>query len=463
MNHSLRLYRWVGSLWIVFFLILGVIQTPQSAYGAPVPSSSTQLSLSEAILYALQHSPKIDSALKAQDTRELEYRSALSKFLPSLDFSTSLGLQNNITLNGTLLTPNSSAPWYSSMSLGLTETLYDNGVSWTQKSIASRNQEVAALESLKSRANLTLDVATEFYNYSLSSALVDVKNQQLQILDKQFAMLSNQYQQGLKPRLDFLRFKTQVQRAQIDKTSAEKALEQSSAQLKKLLGVDLKQDTLLTFSPLPILPKLKISKTLPSQAPALSDFYDSKTAQLQKENSEANVTFAVRKYWPQLQLGGGVTYSNLNFANSPQSFGQTAQLSYTALITLQYNLWDWGIRRRDIQIAENHRDVQINDLNLGLMDVRFKIETLMIDISRVRETYILNQELLSSEEENYRNIEVQYREGKVNYLDLITSLNNLLGARTQFYSAYFEALQVLAKYYFYEGSIYEKLSKSSAL
>ena len=82
---------------------------------------------------------------------------------------------------------------------------------------------------------------------------------------------------------------------------------------------------------------------------------------------------------------------------------------------------------------------------------------IMADISRISRNYKLSQELLSLEEESNRNLEVQYHEGKVTYLDLITSLNNLLDAKVQFYTSYFEALQTIAKYRFYEGNIYGTL------
>jgi outer membrane protein TolC len=63
------------------------------------------------------------------------------------------------------------------------------------------------------------------------------------------------------------------------------------------------------------------------------------------------------------------------------------------------------------------------------------------------------------EEESNRLVEQQYNDGKVTYLDLITSLNELLNAKVQFYSAYYEALLNVAKYDYYKGTIYESLAR----
>jgi outer membrane protein TolC len=98
-------------------------------------------------------------------------------------------------------------------------------------------------------------------------------------------------------------------------------------------------------------------------------------------------------------------------------------------------------------------------LNQNLLDINAQIKNLMVDLSRLTQNYKLSQELLSLEEESNRNLETQYREGKVTYLDLITSLNSLLDAKVQFYSSYFEALQGVAKHKYFEGRIYETISE----
>jgi outer membrane protein TolC len=58
-----------------------------------------------------------------------------------------------------------------------------------------------------------------------------------------------------------------------------------------------------------------------------------------------------------------------------------------------------------------------------------------------------------------KNIEQDYREGKVVYLDLITGLTALLNAKVNFFSTYFAAQQALAQYHFYEGTIADAVAR----
>ncbi len=437
-----------------------VVSTTPMMAGAAGPS----LNLKEAVDFALSNSPTFSSAKKSQTINELQYKTAVAKLFPSLDFSTSDGLQNNIpvadsTDTNAIITPNPTSPWYSSVSLGLTESLYDNGVTSTNIDIADLNKEITSINYKKTRDSLTLDVVSEFYHFSLLSALLDVRKQQQAILGKQFKTLTNQYLQGFKPKSDYLRLKIQVQQAEVDRISAEDDQAQSLVNLLKILGVGEQTQQIPTFRTVAVQRAQNLQNLFPKQAPPLSHVYDFQLAQIQEKVNEKNVQLVRRNYWPQLLLTSGATYSNLNYINSPTTFASGNQLSWYALVTLNYNFWDWGSRKRNVEVAELNRDIQQNSLNQNLISIHASIESLMASISKTNQSYVLNQELLTLQEESNRDLEIQYREGKATYLDLITSLNSLLATKIQFYTSYFNALTSIAQYKYYEGKIYDTITE----
>ncbi len=433
---------------LLFISILAV--TYSFAEGAQKP-----LTLREAINFALESSPLMDSAKKTRSIRDLEYKSSVAKMLPSLDFATTNGIQNYIPFSSTttLLTPNPTDPWYSTLSLGITENLYDNGASLTNSKIADLKRRLESINYLKARDDLVLNITEEFYRYSLAIILLDVRKQQQAILDKQFKTLANQYHQGFKTKSDFLRLKTQVQQAEIDQTIAENSIALSLNELHRLVGSNLNDNVSLSFEAVPVRQDQKY--IFPKTPPAFENIYDSKITKIQQNINEKSVDLVQRNYWPQALVTSGVTYENSSYINSGQPFNAGNQLSWTALLTLQYNIWDWGTRKRDLEVAEYNRDIQQDSLNQNLQDAKSKIANLMADLLRIDRNFSLGQELITLEEESHRNMETQYREGKVSYLDFITSLNDLLSARVQFYTVYFDALQNMAKYRYYEGTIYE--------
>ena len=417
-------------------------------------AAEKNLSLPEAVQFALENSPVFDSAKKTQSIRELEYKNAISKFLPSADITTTNGLQNTISAGNSANANTATSPWYSTLTMGITENLYDNGVSVTNLSVADLNRNLAWINLLKARDNLVLDIAAEFYRFSLATILVDVKKQQQVVLEKQLKNLTSQYQQGFKTKSDFLRLKTQVQRAEIDWIAANNSVTLSVAELNKLVGV---KGEPLTFEPLVAHREKNLDNLLPQKSLELDNFYDFKSAKIQEKVNEKTVNLTERKYWPQVALSSALTYNNQNYLNSNNAFSYGHQLSWNALISLQYNFWDWGTRKRDIAVAQYNREVQENSVSQSLLDIKAKVIGIAADILRISRSYKLSLELLTLEEESNKNLESQYREGKVTYLDLITSLNNLLDAKVQFYTAYFDALQAHSKYRFYEGKIYETI------
>jgi outer membrane protein TolC len=437
----------------VAFAIVAVIPWSASALSSP-------LTLRETLRFALENSPTFDSAQKALVARELEYQSAIAKMLPSADLNATQGLQNNIPISSTntLITPNPAAPWYSSLNLGVTETLYDNGISLTGLKVADLSRDLAAVNLAKARDALSLSVATEFYRYSLATALLEVRRQQQSVLEKQFRTLTSQYHQGFKTRSDFLRLKTQVQRAEIETTNATNGIELSVSELRRLVGAKLDDETPPPeFTAVAIHRERPIEKLIPAAAPPLDAVYDFRISKIQQEINGKSVTLAQRNYWPRVSVTSGLLYSNFNFLNSDVPFNTGNQLSWNALLTIQYNLWDWGTRRRDVQLAEVNRDVQGNSIRQGLLDTRSQLQRLMIDLSRLSRNYQASRELLSLEEESNRNLESQYREGKVAYLDLITSLNSLLDAKVQYYSAYFDTLSGIARHGYFQGKLYDSV------
>ncbi len=113
----------------VFFLL-----NPSMAFAA---HPSQKISFKEAIQIAIEKSPIISTSRIEVDLRDLEYSNSYSAFLPSLNFSTTHGLRDNI--------PSTYNNIYGKdLNLQLTENLYDNGISITK---AEKLQVIEALRS----------------------------------------------------------------------------------------------------------------------------------------------------------------------------------------------------------------------------------------------------------------------------------------------------------------------------
>ena len=413
------------------------------------------MNLPAALHFALEHAPSFDSARRNATIGALESKNAIAKLMPSADFTTTDGLQNQ--------SPNAlNTPWTSQLNLSLSENIYDNGESWTKHHIADTNREVQALSYLKAREQLAFDVAKEFYNYSLNSKLIEVTRQQYTTLQRQFASLSAQYRAGLKPQKDFLRFKAQVQRSEINLLTAENNVRTSRIELQRLLGIDV-LDPAETNQPAPDFTPIEPGgiEQVPKVAPPYHATFDFRIAELQRQIDQATENLTKRKVWPELYATSTVSYQYSNFLNiGTDGGGPSSNLwTWNALLTLKYNIWDFGTRRRDADIAEHQREISNNKVRDGLLKVQSEMEKVMRQLEKGEADYRLARELLKLSIESFNFIDEEYRRGKVSYLDITNSLDELLDAKTRFYTAYFGLLQAIAGYRYYEGKLYESLAE----
>lgn len=405
------------------------------------------LTLKEAVQRALENSPTIVAERATLQIRKSERENAGARWFPSLDLISNHGVQKSSPG-----LPND--PWVSSFGLSLTENLYDNHETITQQKITSLNEEIAQISNTRAKEQLSLDVAAEFYRFSLAKELIALKQQQLELIKKQFVSVSSQYKQGMGTRKDFLRLSTQVKRGEIELRNAENSALGSSVELRRLIGADIQSE--VGFQPLSSTEALPVVPTAP---PAIEKLFDVQMADKRRAVGPLNVYLAQRKYWPQLNLKSEAYYRNSDYLGPSAGFGANENYGWSAALQLSFNLLDWGIRDRDIQIARSGALIQEADLQKAKLQGNAQLKRLMLDIGQLKRNYDLARELRAAEEETYKVIRGDYEQGKVPYLDLITALKDFLESRSQVLTAHFGLLEAIAKHQFYGGELYETVTR----
>lgn len=411
--------------------------------------SPESFDLKKSIQYAVEHSPTFDSIKRELSIAKMQKQVALAKMLPSLDLTATHGAMDSKP-RGLI------GPWESEFNLALTESLYDNGVSYSGNQIARINQVKAELKFEDQKNKISLDIATQYLIYSLNKQLTEIQEKQFKLVSKQYDLISKDYYLGIKTKNDFLRFKTQVSRSEIAWTSSINYLEKSKQELQKVIGIGLNNDREISFIPFK-LETLKVAssyKTIQWQ-----DHPQYKSAVLQKKINELNSDIVGRRNLPEWFLTAGVNYQSSNFVGSGSSFADNAVLGWNALLTVKYSFFDWGIRSGERDIAIETSKIQSNNLDLDLLTLKATLNLLESTLTQSRKTYSLSKELLSLEKENLDFIGREYRNGKVAYLDLINGLNNLSDAEIKYYSATSDLIIAEYTLLYHQGKLYEELLK----
>lgn len=419
----------------LIFLLINI----NSAAAAP-------LSLKDAAAYAIQRSPALNTSQRQALIAEEERKNARAAFLPTLDLTSAHGLQRNY--------PKTSVhePWSSTFSLNLAETLYDNGESITRHRIATLQEEIGHQALLRDRDRLLLSVATAYYQFGLAEKLLEIQKEQHAVLKLQVELVKESYRQGVKTRKDYLRFQTQLNRSDIELLSATNNLQKADLALRRLLGVPLDSTERFDFTvdeSRPVVPRQTDFK--------LDAHRDFRLAELHRRVSDLNSELARRKLWPELGLVAGANYGASDYMGTGIPPHENDKFGWSALVTLKYNILDWGVRRRNSEIAAHRAFIRSNELEGELLGLREELNVLQVDLRKLQDGFHLSEDLFKLERANLSLITNEYRQGKVQYLDYITSLQNFASAKSTYYNSLFDLKRgVLARRY-HEGTIHEAL------
>lgn len=429
--------------------IIVVASMSVSAIAESSPTESERFDLKKAIVFAIENSPTFDSIKRQLNISQLDEKSAEAKLLPSLDLTATHGILDASPRATT-------SPWNSEFNLGITESLYDNGVTRTNSKIATLNKKQAELNFEDQKNKVSLDIVSQFLTYSLNIKLLEIQEKQFKLISRQYETISRDYYQGIKTKKDFLRFKTQVSRGEINLVAAKATVEKSKQELQRLIGINLNSNSEIEFVPISL---ETVKNEIPDSTLNIENHLQYRAAQIQKEANQLSADLISRKNLPEWFLSTGVNYTSSNYIGTGQSFSDNARTGWSALLTVKYNFFDWGTRSRDKAVALHKNIIQNNELDSNSLLLKSSLKQLLINVRQIQKNFGLAKELLALEKDNIDFIEREYRNGKVQYLDLIAGLNNISDAEIKYYSAVSDLQTTKYTLLYHQGKLYEELLK----
>lgn len=412
---------------------------------------SKPLSLTEAIDRALKDSPSLAAERERERIVDLEMRNRSNAFYPRLDLESSHGVgQTNVS--------QTTDPWISSTQLKVTEKLYDNGVSWTKYKQGKEDREVARLSYEKARDQVILQTTERFYAFSKANLVLEAIKTQKDLIDKQYDSVEKKFRQGLRTKRDYLRFKAQAQKMQLDARAAVNAKEKVLLDLKKLIGVspsspDYSETDFIIAKP------ESVKVEFDSSNPKTAGTFEYRIAEGSAEAKRYDADLAARKNWPEFNLVSGAYIRNDSYIGSSRPFRDTEGYGWNVMLQMQYNFWDWGERRREKEKAEASLLIFDHEMRKTENEVSAEIQQLMNDMKDAKLNLSVSEELLKAQTEAHEVIRRDYSEGRAEYQDLMIALTDLLEAKGRYYQARFDLGSLIAKRQYFEGNLYANYKK----
>jgi outer membrane protein len=455
---------------LILFIISTTI-TIFNAWSAEGELAPETQKLADLVKLAIENSPTYDSFKMQMSVSEMAKKNALSVMLPQLDLSATHGYAKNDGIN----------PWDRGViGLGLSETLYDNGQSLISYQKSKYQQEISQLQVQLALEDLSLQVSLAYFDYQLAQAVFKVKKFQNQLLLKQFHSIEEAYQHGIKPRIDYLRFMASVKRSNIELITYQNRIKQAIFQIQNIVGIANKENIQLNLERAHQEDGAKAhifhldTEETAWVEPSYTSHLQYRIADLKKQFNQMQVSVANRRYWPNINLSSNLKRTvseytrdngrsaSLLFNNHDQNAsGATGQTYWEALVSINFNLWDWGLRNRNVQISKAQARIDNNVVQTDLLQLKNNLQNLMINLNQFYSNYQLSTELLELEQRTYRQLEENYRNGKATFLDIVNGVNDYSAAQESYYTNYYELKKTLMQYFFHKAELYAHIARKN--
>lgn len=415
----------------VLILLLPFLLPAQST-----PDSLLQeISLPDAIAYALKKHPAIQQSLLDEQITATRIRGKLADWYPQVNFN--YNLQHNFIVQTAVIGGNT-------VKLGVDNT--SNGQFTASQIIFNRDALLAkrtkadvylqAQQATSSdKIDLAVNVSKAFYDILLTMQQIKVAESNITRIERSLKDAFNQYKSGIVDKIDYKRATITLNNTKATKRSNEDLLVAKLAYLKSLMNYPEKATLKIAFD------SLQMEKDISMDTLLLPDYksrIEYKQLETQRRLLAGNIDYNKWSFLPTVSANAAY---NLNFQNNNlgELYTRNYPNSYIGL-TLGIPIYQGGRRKANISVAE--MELQRNELDLiylkTAVDAAYA-QALAVYKSNLN-NYLTLKENVDLAREVYDVIQLQYRSGVKTYLEVITSETDLRTAQINYYNAVYQLL-----------------------
>ena len=434
------LFRVATGPLICVLLILARMGFCQVAPPAPLVLPAP-LTLPEAIRLALRQQPQLYLARTQVTQAEGQRLQAQSQYFPTL--TPSYQYQNNsqtlygVTTGGPAGAPNTanqiSTVRGGGLSLGLSQTLFDTGQREAVNTEARRAVDAAGYSAQNTQQTIILTVTEDYYQLLLNRDLVKVATAQAARFQQAVDVTQAQIDAGTTAAKDIYQAKADLANAQVTLLNSRNSVQTSSAALKNALGINLAGTLeiapLTTGNQLPPVPTGGQAQTLPEAlAAAFAARPDVRGQQAVVQSDAAALRLAQREAGLSVKGNYVLGYQATNDVGLR---GVSSQF----VVSGSYPLFDAGLARGAVRIAQASRDGALDQLELVRQQVRLEVEQAYSTRQANLEAAGLAQAAVTAAQVNYDAAIASRKEGIGTVLDITTAQATLTQAQSQYVTA----------------------------
>lgn len=434
----------VFHLFVRNFVIVLLLVISANIRGQTVNDSVlVNVSLDACIKYALSNQPSLHQTLLDEKITRQDVRIALSDWLPQVEANANLQhyIQQPVSIFPDFTNPTgpkreitSGVVNSSALQLSATQTIYSNDVFFAGRTAAEiRRRAAQGTESAK--IDLVVGVSKAFYDVFLTKQQLEIVDEDIQRLQKNYSDAYNQYKSGVSDKIDYQRATIALNNAKADKRSVEETLKVKYAYLKEWMGYPKENDLTVTVDSATLIGETMIDTT------QILDYNNRIEYKIQQTNlalANARVGYYRWGFVPEISA-----FANYNLIYQNDQFSELYKKQFpNSYIGLKasFPIFEGGKRWQNLQKAK----FQYQQLGEGMTQLKNHMSS---EYTQAIATYRSSMEILNASKENidiardiFNTVKFQYDKGIKTYLEVIVAETDLRTAQLNYLNALFRAL-----------------------
>jgi outer membrane protein len=391
--------------------------------------------LQAVVQYALKHYPLVQQAQLDEQITDRQIKSKLADWYPQVNLNANY--QNNFQLpsaffSGQLI--HTGVYNTSTVGLSLSQNLFTRDVLLALKTKGDVMTNVRQ-QTVSDKIDVTVNVSKAFYDVLLTIKQIDVLNDDISRLERNYKDAYNQYQGGLVDKTDYKRATISLNNSKAEKKTNEEALKAKYQYLKQLMGYTGTDSVHLVYDSAQMETEVFIDTLAPLDYNKRIEFQQLTT---QKRLQQADLKYQKWAYIPTVTAGAGYNFNYLN-----NQFGNLYKDNFPnsyAGVQVAFPIFQGTKRQQNIRIAE----LQLTRIDWDLVNLKTAISTQYAQALATYKSNLNNYHVLRENRDLARDvfntINVQYRSGIKAYLELITAQTDLATAESNYSNALYQVL-----------------------
>ena len=380
------------------------------------------LTLEQSIQKTLLNHPDIKSfTLKVRQSK-MEYKSALSDYLPQVNFSAEYNPTQTYALpaNGKFHTVNDT---YWSVGANLKQKIWDFSKTSFQIDASKRDEDIAELSLKDVKALLVSKVKSLYELMVVQYEAMKVREADLHVKEAYYAQAQALFKQGLKTEADTSRFLSAVYAAKDNLAIVKASYEKAKNSLSLYMGETIPDDVTLQRN---IIKK---------------EFNSHKNTQKEVLNRNNELKIYEQSIEKNMLLHKSARASHYGSLDLLASYERIGSLSLydTQLVGVVLNipLYAGGRLTAQTQNAEIGLQIAKEQKASKILALKEEISNLILDIQRYNETIAAKKAQLNAAKSTKKVLDGRYKEGLSTYIEVLDANSLVLDAKLGLLEAYY--------------------------